>query len=130
MNRRDFTKNKATLILRMIADGHEPVEDYLFRSTQEQQRLFAIGREKQPDGTWKIIDEKITVTKNDGIKNPSDHQYCKAIDIYFVVTNPDGSVFVDYDYEKTADLAIKYHDVWVSMGGKPMIAWDNPHYGC
>jgi len=106
MNRREFTKNIATLILQMITDGNEPVIDYLLRSTEEQQRLFAKG-----------------VTKCDGIKKISQHQKALAADIYFVV---DGKV--DFSYFKTAELAIKYHDLWVTMGGRTMISWDKPHY--
>jgi hypothetical protein len=112
MNRREFTKNLSILIAQMIADGHEPVLDYLLRSKEEQKRLFAAG-----------------FSKCDGITHPSDHQKALAFDLYFVITNPDKSVYIDFGYEKTAYLAVKYHDVLVSMGGKKLIEWDKGHYG-
>ena len=128
MNRRDFTKNKALLTIEMVNAGDQPVEDYVKRSTEEQQRLFALGRELR-DGVWVVIDESAIVTKNDGVTHPSDHQFGKAADIYFVVTHPDGSVFIDFEFKETRDKAIRWHKRWEEMGGKPMIEWDLPHYG-
>jgi len=104
MNRREFSKNISTLILRMIADGNSPIIDYVLRSTEEQKRMFAQG-----------------LSKLDGVNKLSAHQKAIAADIYFVVTNPDLSVEVDFNCDKTADLQRKYHDIWVSMGGKPII---------
>ena len=104
MNRREFTKNISTLIIQMIKDGNEPVIDYCLRSQDEQVRLYNKG-----------------FSKLDGIIKISAHQKALAMDIYFVVTNPDLSVEVDFNCDKTADLHKKYHDVWVSMGGKPII---------
>jgi hypothetical protein len=111
MNRRQFTANLANLITQMIADGNEPVIDYVLRSKEEQKRLFDAG-----------------LSKCDGITNMSAHQSALAVDIYFVVTNPDGTVFIDYGYEKTAPLSVKYHDLWVNWGGHRRIEWDKCHY--
>lgn len=111
MNRREFTKNKTILLQRMIDDGNSPIEDYLLRSKEEQNRLFLAK-----------------LSKCDGIIKISGHQKALAEDIYFVVTRPDGSVFIDFDFKETFDLAVKYHDIWVGMGGKPIILWDLCHY--
>lgn len=110
MNRREFTKRIATLILRMIEDGNQPVLDYVLRSTEEQQRLYADGK-----------------TKCDGVKILSKHQGALAADIYFVLDN-DGTPLIDFNADRTADLHRKYHDIWETMGGKPMIEWDKDHY--
>jgi hypothetical protein len=126
MNRRDFTLKIAQLILEMRKDGNYPVLQDVHRSTEEQQRLYSIGRTQKADGVW--VETGSTVTQKDGILKVSDHQIAIAADIYFVVTRDDGSVFVDYSYEHTLDLAKKYHDLWETMGGMPMIAWDLPHY--
>jgi hypothetical protein len=106
MNRREFTKNMAKLITQMVADGHEPIADFLLRSAEEQKRLFDAG-----------------LSKCDGVKKPSRHQYGRAVDIYFFINGD-----VDFSYVRTAELAKKYHELWVSWGGKPMIEWDQPHY--
>lgn len=106
MNRREFTHNISRLIQIMIAEGHEPILDFALRSKEEQKRLFDLG-----------------LSKCDGTKKISKHQKGLAADIYFVVNGQ-----VDYDYKKTSDLSIKYHNLWVQMGGKPIISWDNPHY--
>lgn len=127
MNRREFTKNKALITIEMCNAGDQPVEDYVKRSTEEQQRLFAIGR-KLVDGIWVVVDSAAIVTKNDGVTHTSDHQYAKAADIYFVVTRPDGSVYIDFEFKETKDIALKWHKRWEEMGGKPVIEWDLAHY--
>ena len=111
MNRREFTKAISTLILEMIKDGNHPIYDFCLRSAEEQKRLFDKG-----------------LSKCDGKNNLSQHQKGLAMDIYFVVESPAGLAQVDYGYEKTAELAKKYHEVWVLMGGEPIIDWDKPHY--
>lgn len=111
MTRREFTKNLANLLTQMISDGNEPVIDYVLRSTQEQQRLYLDGK-----------------SKCDGVSIISKHQKALAVDIYFVVKGTDGVVFVDFGFQATRDLAKKYHDLWVSYGGKEMIEWDPCHY--
>jgi hypothetical protein len=121
--RADFTKAKNQLIQKMIADGNWPIEDYLLRSTEEQQRLFALGRKQLDDGTWVIVNPKEVVTKADGKTNISGHQLALAEDIYFLI---DGEI--DFDFSKSADLAKQYHDEWVKLGGKPVISWDLSHY--
>lgn len=111
MNRRQFTANIAKLLQVMIDDGHSPIIDYVLRSAPEQKRLFDLGRSKC-DGTNKI----------------SQHQKALAMDIYFVLTNDEGDPETDFGYEKTANLAVKYHAIWVAFGGKEMIDWDKGHY--
>jgi hypothetical protein len=95
----------------MVFDGNSPVIDYALRSSEEQQRLFKQG-----------------LSKCDGVTKLSNHQRGLAADIYFVVTKPDGTIFTDYDFKETFDLAMKYHDIWVEMGGNKVISWDLPHF--
>jgi hypothetical protein len=128
MTRRLFTKNLAILITEMVSDGNEPILDHVLRSKEEQLRLYSKGRTLCSDGTWIDSNPSQIVTKCDGVKRPSAHQKGEAADIYFVVTRPDGTVFIDYDYKYTSDLAIKYHKRWEELGGKPMLEWDKPHY--
>jgi len=54
---------------------------YGTRTVAEQQKLFKVGRKKNPDGTWKVIGK--TVTNLDGVNKKSKHNYTpsKAIDI-------------------------------------------------
>ena len=95
----------------MIADGNQPIIDYCLRSQEEQEMLFKQG-----------------VTKDDGITHVSAHQKALAADIYFVVPEFDGTVFIDFDCSYTEELQRKYHDLWVSWGGRPIIEWDKDHY--
>lgn len=111
MNQREFTKNIATLILEMVSDGNSPALNDVHRALVAQQDAFKNG-----------------FSKDDGIEHISAHQKSLAADIYFVVTNADGSVEIDYECEKTAPLHRKYHDRWVAMGGRPIIEWDKDHY--
>jgi hypothetical protein len=81
--------------------------DYALRSSEEQKRLFDEGK-----------------SKCDGINNYSAHQYGKmpgrfAIDLYI----HDG----DRDIGKQ-ELYEKAHQYWSSIGGKPMLKWDQAHF--
>jgi hypothetical protein len=107
--RAEFTLKISQLVLQMAKDGHIPVYDYLMRHRIEQMFFFELGR-----------------SKCDGIVKLSDHQLGCACDIYFVIN---GQICFDYDKSPLAkELAKKYHDEWVKMGGQPMIEWDKGHY--
>lgn len=105
MTRVQFTKNKCTLITEMIAAGEEVFEDYLKRSTEEQQRLFNVG-----------------LSKCDGVYKVSMHQVGKAVDLYFIdSTDPTklGPPKLGYEH---------WHKRWEELGGDPMIVWDKGHF--
>lgn len=108
MNRREFTKLIAKLINQMNDDGYEPILDYVLRSEDEQKRLYDKG-----------------LSKCDGVIKKSAHQFGKAADIYFVWDNVPDYGFVR---QESKEGAKKYHDLWVSWGGKPCILWDLTHY--
>ena len=108
MKRVKFTRCLRNLLHRMIEDGTDPVVDYLLRSKHEQKRLY---------------DAKLS--KCDGVKKKSDHQYARAIDIYFVIN---GKIDFAYSTLEAKKYAKRYHNFWQAMGGKPMIKWDLPHY--
>lgn len=108
MTRREFTKLIAKLINQMNDDGVEPILDYVLRSSYEQERLFEAG-----------------FSKCDGTTKKSAHQFGKAADIYFVWDNVPDYGFVR---QESKDAAKKYHELWVSWGGKPVIEWDKCHY--
>jgi len=107
MNRRQFTKNIATLLTEMVEAGDMPVMDYVLRSAEEQNRLFQKG-----------------VSGCDGYKKKSRHQSGKAMDIYLVKTRKDGSVYVDYNWTDT-EKCNKWHKRWVELGGRKMITFKN-----
>lgn len=102
MNRIQFTNAISILIRQMIDAGENPILDYVLRSTEEQQRLFAAGK-----------------SKRDGVKNPSAHQSAKAADIYFIEGVAITEGIKGHDY---------WHQEWVKLGGKPIISWDRGHY--
>jgi hypothetical protein len=108
MTRTEFTKQINILINKMFADGHLPIMDFCMRSKFEQKRLFDLGYSKC-DGTIKI----------------SRHQLGLALDIYFVV---DGQIDFGYNTNLAKQLSAQYHAMWMSMGGKPPIDWDKPHF--
>ena len=109
-NRRTLTKNASLLVLDMIAEGEEPVFDYVLRSAEEQKRLFDKGK-SQLDGYEKI----------------SNHQKGKAVDIYLTETNIDGFAMVRFDWDR--QKAEKWHKIWEECyGGREMIEWDLPHF--
>jgi len=81
---------------------YEPIIDYCKRSAQEQKRLYKKG-----------------LSKLDGYKKKSKHQFGKAIDIYLV--NRGKLSFARWRYEVL-------HDYWEKIGGKPMISWDIVHF--
>ncbi len=105
MGRVEFTKKIAELIIRMIAGGEEVILDYVKRSPQEQNRLFKAG-----------------LSKCDGYKVRSKHEEGKAADIYFLDKKDKSKLSEDVKLYK------KWHKVWESMGGRPMIKWDLGHY--
>ena len=106
MNRFEFTRKIAALLIMMIAEGERPIADYLKRSAEEQRRLFDKG-----------------LSKADGRTKKSGHQDAKALDIYF--ENED-------DEDTILDAPKKgwkyWHDIWRKMGGKKMIPWDKGHF--
>lgn len=104
MNRREFTKTLAKLLTEMIESGEQPVIHYVFRSNEEQYRLFLDGK-----------------SKCDGIKIRSRHQDMLAADIYLADDN-------GIKWEWPQDKAIRWHNRFVELGGGPMITWDLPHF--
>lgn len=111
MNRRDLTERNSRFNILLIEQyGEHPVDDYLLRSTPEQQRLY-----------------KAKVTKCDGIIKISAHQRAEAIDKYLTVIGRDGKVTILFQWpEAKAKL---YHSIWEKkFGGKPMISWDRGHF--
>jgi len=112
MNRRELTANISALIQQMIAEGEQPILDYVLRSTEEQQRLFKAG-----------------LSSCDGITKKSRHQSVRAADIYLwnFVTKK-----VDWQWDPAK--AEYWHTVWVEKyGGDPMVVLKNgkvdyPHF--
>lgn len=105
MTRPEFTFKLCMLLDEAISNGDMPIIDYVLRSTEEQERLFNAGKSKC-DGKTKL----------------SQHQFAKAVDIYFV--DKEGNV----DWDDSKGLQEKYHKYWESIGGKPMLTWDRGHY--
>ncbi|RLI53578.1 MAG: hypothetical protein DRP09_15355 [Candidatus Thorarchaeota archaeon] len=104
MNRVEFTEKAVILLLLMILAGERPIIDYVKRSTEEQKRLYKKG-----------------LSKCDGVKKKSKHQYGKAIDIYLI--NEKGRII--WNKEKYRF----WHSVWKHiLGGKEMIEWDIAHF--
>lgn len=118
MTRVEFTEKIVFLLSQMVAQAEKPIIDYVLRSTEEQQRLFAKGRVNN-GGQWQIVNKNEVVTYCDGITKPSKHNSATAMDIYFIV---DGKM----DFSK--DRYIKWHKQWESMGGRAMLDFDMPHY--
>ncbi|MFA5234558.1 MAG: hypothetical protein WC390_09180 [Sulfurimonas sp.] len=108
MTRTEFTLKIAQLIFLMAKDDF-PVMDFVMRSQSEQKRLFDAGLSK--------CDGKIKISR---------HQLGLAMDIYFL--DDKGNIDFGYESQRAKDCAVKYHDIWVTMGGKPMISWDKSHY--
>ncbi len=99
----EFFHKLCTLQNRMILDGETPILDFVKRSTEEQQRLFALGK-----------------SKKDGVRTISKHQIGLAADIYLIIE--------EKLLEWPKDKALKYHTFWETLGGKPMISWDLGHF--
>jgi len=102
MTRVEFTKNICSLISEMIAEGEQPILDYVKRSDEEQMHLYQEGK-----------------SKCDGIKIRSRHQSGLAADIYFVEGGKLVMPKAGYGY---------WHEVWEKKGGKPEITWDRGHF--
>lgn len=104
MKRTEFTKALSKLLAAMFLEGELPIVDYVKRSAEEQNRLYREGK-----------------SKLDGYKAISKHQIGLAADIYFLTE--DGKSLTDpkkgWEY---------WHDYWIKLGGKPMIAWDKTHF--
>lgn len=83
--------------------GYSPIIDYVKRTKEEQNRLFRKG-----------------LSKCDGYKKISDHQYGKGIDLYL---EKGGKLIWD---RKVYRILHKY---WEFLGGKKMISWDIAHFG-
>ena len=104
MRAANFTWALAQLLVMMNARGNGPVVQYVFRSTEEQQRLFKKG-----------------LTKCDGVKKKSKHQLMLAADIYLTKGEK-----ILWEWDK-AD-AEYWHEEWERLGGRPMISWDCGHF--
>ena len=121
--RRDFTQKIISLISYMIAVGEQPILDFVKRSTEEQQRLFAIGRINN-NNVWIITDKDKVVTYKDGIIYISGHQTGLSADIYLwnATTNK-----MEWEWDK--NKATRWHRIWqLKYGGKPILEWDKGHF--
>lgn len=103
MTRKEFTKNITILKQKMVDAGDNPMDDWLLRTAEVQNYLFKLGK-----------------SKCDGYKIRSRHQDGLAEDIYFEDIDPES--------EQGKTLATKWHLVWITLGGKPIIEWDKNHY--
>jgi hypothetical protein len=86
----------------MAGAGECPALDFVKRSPEEQKRLFDLG-----------------LSKCDGVKVLSQHQFGKAADIYFI---RDGSLHDPVQGHE------HWHRVWEDFGGSPMLEWDKGHF--
>jgi hypothetical protein len=100
--RTQFTIRIAKLIFWVESKGWFPILDYVLRSKEEQRRLF-----------------NLDLSKCDGEKKKSKHQTGHAADLYI----HDG----DKNIQKKA-LYKEAHEFWETLGGKPMIEWDQAHF--
>jgi hypothetical protein len=104
MTRLEFTKNICSLIIEMIGMGERPIIDFCKRSSDEQKRLYDAG-----------------LSKCDGINNHSQHEFGKAIDLYFLSEDCLHIVEPSWGHEH-------WHRIWEEKyGGKPAISWDMGH---
>ena len=114
-SRLEFNEKLFLLLEEMTAEGEHWLLDFIKRSTEEQHRLWLLGRDEEGN----IVSPKEVVTRCDGYITISWHQYGRAVDIYFV----DGKNLVNpikgYRY---------WHDVWKSLGGHEMIEGDEGHF--
>lgn len=107
MNRIEFSKRITQLLNEMLQAGENFIIDYVYRSAEEQKRLFEQGK-----------------SKCDGYRIKSAHQEGRAMDIYFLTITDDGYV-IDQNGKKYE----KWHKIWEEKyGGKPMISWDKGHF--
>lgn len=104
--RTQFTVELAGLLQYMANEGDLPILDFVKRSTEEQQRLFAAK-----------------LSKCDGVTKISKHQIGLAADIYLL--DEQGKLL---DWNKVIDKAVKYHTYWDNVGGKMQIEWDRGHF--
>lgn len=103
MTRVEFTRNITELLVKMQNEGEFPVIDFVKRSTEEQKRLYDMG-----------------LSKCDGEINQSQHQFGKAMDIYFVENGKLTDPHRGWDW---------WHQVWEKQhGGQPMLDWDRGHF--
>ena len=103
MDRVTFTRKTINLMARMFLEDEHPIIDYVLRSKEEQQRLFALK-----------------LSKCDGVTNISAHQTGHAVDIYFI---EDGKMV---DPKKGWEF---WHRIWQEeLGGKHDISWDEDHF--
>ncbi len=106
MNSATFTKYIARLLVDMELKGERPIGVDWKRSTQEQARLYALGK-----------------SKCDGVKKVSAHQRGRALDILFQSEEGTKPAIVEpkhgYAY---------WHRRWKELGGKPAIAGDACHF--
>ena len=102
MTRIEFTAALARLLSLMVAAGEFPALDYVKRSPEEQKLLFDRG-----------------LSKCDGVKILSRHQFGMAADIYFIRDNSLRDPLQGFEH---------WHKVWEDFGGKPMIGFDKGHF--
>lgn len=102
LDRVEFTRQIIDLLASMMLDGEHPIIDYVKRSDEEQMHLYQEGK-----------------SKCDGIKIKSQHQFGKAMDIYFVEKGKLVDPKKGWEY---------WHKVWESLGGQPMVSWDKGHF--
>jgi len=104
MTRAEFTQKLTLLLLVMLLNGEKPILDYVKRSKEEQKRLYKKG-----------------LSKCDGVKKKSKHQFGKAADIYLL----DKRGRIIWNKEKYQF----YHKIWEKiLGGRKMLEWDIAHF--
>jgi hypothetical protein len=113
MNQLEFTVNITEILHQMILLGEHPVGDSWKRFTEDQQRLFRIGRNEDGEKIGK------TVTNCDGIINISGHQKRTALDILFIENGKVSAPNMGWKF---------WHDKWQTWNGKPMIVGDEGHF--
>lgn len=79
--------------------------DYAKRSAEEQRRLFDAKK-----------------SKLDGYEKISAHQTGRAFDLLLFDEN---GVYVNI---WPPSFVKRYHDLWETWGGKPLIEWDTGHF--
>lgn len=106
--------------------GRTAIITCTFRSVEEQQELYKLGREQQADGTWVIVDHSIVVTDCDGVHTLSNHNHYPARALDFAIMIYGKINWNPTEYKPVGELGEKYKLIW---GGrwKPPTVVDNPH---
>jgi hypothetical protein len=107
MNRGEFTKGIAGLLIQMWNEGEYPIADFLKRSPEEQNRLFKLGK-----------------SNADGINTHSQHEFGKALDILFLDLDDADKDGITQELKVSPKKGWDYwHKEWEKKGGKAMTEW-------